>query len=214
VRSCACARATTRTCDPAHQPARRRPDVAAETARWRAAAVRREFVVETELSRRRLRFPAWPTTLLDQTYRVTAACCRFSACSGAPAPKPNLGCGALRLHSSLSGWSSEDGRNAMVSCGWALESWVDEGPLPKRRRRPQTDLPRRHQRRPGLDPHPELDCGAARVQDPLRRPRPRRNLTPTPRQPSTRTSELRQAQPPTQLVGHPREPSPWVGTPS
>ena len=53
---------------------------------------------------------------------------------------------------------------------------------------------------PAVDPNPELDGGAAGVQDPLRRPGPRhRKLTPTTGQPSTPTLELRQAQPPTQI---------------
>ena len=53
---------------------------------------------------------------------------------------------------------------------------------------------------PAVDPNAELDRGAARVQDPLRRPGPRhRKLTPTPRQPSTPALDLRQAQPPTQI---------------
>ena len=43
------------------------------------------------------------------------------------------------------------------------------------------DLPRPHQRRPAMDANPELDDGAARVQDPLRRPPPRHcKLTVTP----------------------------------
>ena len=54
----------------------------------------------------------------------------------------------------------------------ATQGDQDQGPLPQRRRRPQADLPRPHQRRPGMDPHAELDRGATGVQDPLRRPRP------------------------------------------
>ena len=51
----------------------------------------------------------------------------------------------------------------------------------------------------------QLDHRATRVQDPLRRTRPRyRKLTPTPRQPSTHTLELRPPQPPTQISGRPR----------
>ena len=58
----------------------------------------------------------------------------------------------------------------------------DQGQLPDRGRRPQARLPRAAKRRPAMDQDPELDHGAARVQDPLRRPRPRRNLIVSPRQ--------------------------------
>jgi hypothetical protein len=51
----------------------------------------------------------------------------------------------------------------------------DQRTLPQRGGRPQAHLPRRHQRRPGVDPNPELDDSAARVQDPLRRPPTRLN---------------------------------------
>jgi hypothetical protein len=61
------------------------------------------------------------------------------------------------------------------------------------------------QRRPAMDPHPGMDQGAPRVQDPVRRPAARhRNLTPTTRQPSTQSLELTPAQPPTHLIGLPR----------
>src|SRR5947209_19869212 len=42
--------------------------------------------------------------------------------------------------------------------------------LPQRGGRPKTHLPRHRQRRPSVDPNPELDDSAARVQDPLRTP--------------------------------------------
>ena len=60
-----------------------------------------------------------------------------------------------------------------------------KGAFPHRGRRPQADLSRGHQRSPGLDPDTELDRGAARVQDPLRRPATGRKLTPTIRQSTT-----------------------------
>src|SRR5207244_5203484 len=41
--------------------------------------------------------------------------------------------------------------------------------------RPQSDLPRHHQRRAGVDTNAELDDSPARVQDPLRRPPTRVN---------------------------------------
>jgi putative transposase len=44
----------------------------------------------------------------------------------------------------------------------------DQGPLPQRGRRPQAGLPCAPERRPAMDQNPELDRGAARVQDPLR----------------------------------------------
>src|SRR3954451_12180956 len=61
----------------------------------------------------------------------------------------------------------------------------DQGQLPDRRRRPQARLPRAPERRPAMDANPQLDDGATRVQDPLRRPRPRRNLTVTSSQATT-----------------------------
>ena len=68
---------------------------------------------------------------------------------------------------------------------------------------PQADLPRDPQRRPAMDPHPSLDQGATRVQDPIRRPAPRHcNLTAT-RQPSAQGLELPTGQPPTHSPGHP-----------
>ena len=54
----------------------------------------------------------------------------------------------------------------------AAQGDQDQGTLPERRRRPQADLPRDRQRRPAMDPNPELDDGAPRVQNPLRRPAP------------------------------------------
>ena len=60
----------------------------------------------------------------------------------------------------------------------ATQSDQDQGQLPQRGRRPQARLPRPAKRRPAMDTNPELDGSAARVQDPLRRPRPRyRKLT-------------------------------------
>ena len=53
----------------------------------------------------------------------------------------------------------------------ATQGDQDQGALPQRGRRPQADLPRRHQRSPGVDHDTELDRGAAGVQDPFRRPR-------------------------------------------
>jgi hypothetical protein len=64
----------------------------------------------------------------------------------------------------------------------AAQGDQDQGPLPQRGRRAQADLPRRDQRGAGVDPNAQLDRRAARVQDPLRRPRPRRKLTPNTRQ--------------------------------
>ena len=55
----------------------------------------------------------------------------------------------------------------------AAQGDQDQGQLPQRGRRPQARLPRAAERRPAMDPNAELDDGAARVQDPLRRPRPR-----------------------------------------
>ena len=52
----------------------------------------------------------------------------------------------------------------------AAQGDQDQGPLPDRGRRPQADLPRDPKRRPAMDPNPRLDEGAARVQNPLRRP--------------------------------------------
>src|ERR1019366_9402018 len=67
----------------------------------------------------------------------------------------------------------------------AAQSDQNEGPLPQRGRRQEADLPRREQRRAGLDQNQELDGSATRLQNPLRRPTTR--LTP-----------------PTQKTGHPR----------
>ena len=44
----------------------------------------------------------------------------------------------------------------------------DQGQLPQRGRRPQARLPLAAERRPAMDPNPELDDRATRVQDPLR----------------------------------------------
>jgi hypothetical protein len=66
----------------------------------------------------------------------------------------------------------------------AAQGDQDQGPLPQRGRRPQADLPRARQRRPAMDPNPELDDRAARVQNPLRRPPARHcklTITPSPR---------------------------------
>ena len=54
----------------------------------------------------------------------------------------------------------------------AAQGDQDQGPFPQRGRRPQADLPRAPQRRPAMDPNPELDDSATRVQNPLRRPAP------------------------------------------
>ena len=64
----------------------------------------------------------------------------------------------------------------------AAQGDQDEGELPERGRRPQARLPRAAERHPAMDANAELDDGAARVQDPLRRPRPRHHeLTHRPR---------------------------------
>src|ERR1019366_4103717 len=55
----------------------------------------------------------------------------------------------------------------------ATQGDQDEGQLPQRGRRPQARLPRPAERRPAMDTNPELDDSATRVQDSLRRPRPR-----------------------------------------
>ena len=52
----------------------------------------------------------------------------------------------------------------------AAQGDQDQGQLPERGRRPQARLPRPAKRRPAMDANPELDDGAARVQNPLRRP--------------------------------------------
>ena len=57
----------------------------------------------------------------------------------------------------------------------AAQSDQDERTLPQRGGRPQTHLPRDHQRRAGMDANAELDDSPARVQDPLRRPATRVN---------------------------------------
>src|SRR4051794_23484675 len=63
----------------------------------------------------------------------------------------------------------------------AAQGAQDQGPLPHRGRRPQVDLPRHHQRRPAMDAMPQLDDGAAGLQDPLRQSAARhRKLTVTP----------------------------------
>jgi putative transposase len=55
-----------------------------------------------------------------------------------------------------------------------------KGSFPDRGRRPQARLPRPAKRRPAMDKNPQLDSRAARVQDPLRRPRSQhRKLTVT-----------------------------------
>jgi hypothetical protein len=74
----------------------------------------------------------------------------------------------------------------------AAQSTQDQWTLPQRGRGPQADLPRRHERRAGVDENPQLDDSAARVQDPLRRP----------------TARLNHQLPPTQLDGHPQLVSP------
>ena len=94
----------------------------------------------------------------------------------------------------------------------AAQGNQDQGELPDRGLRPQADLPRDPQRRPAMDPHPSLDQGATRVQDPVRRPAPRqRNLTATTRQPSTQGLELTTGQSPTHLPGHPLCTAPTSG---
>src|SRR4051812_27814560 len=55
----------------------------------------------------------------------------------------------------------------------AAQGDQDQGQLPQRGRRPQARLPRAAKRRPAMDPNPQLDDRAARVQDPLQRPHPR-----------------------------------------
>jgi putative transposase len=50
----------------------------------------------------------------------------------------------------------------------AAQGDQDQGPLPQRGRGPQADLPRARQRRPAMDPNPELDDRSARVQNTLR----------------------------------------------
>ena len=70
-----------------------------------------------------------------------------------------------------------------------------KGHFPKRGRRPETDLPRDPERHPAMDPNQSLDQGAARVQDRVRRPTPRRKLTPTHRQLSTHTLDFSQHRP-------------------
>ena len=57
----------------------------------------------------------------------------------------------------------------------ATQSDQDERPLPQRGRREKADLPRGHQRRAGVDEDAELDGGAPRIQNPLRRPTTRLN---------------------------------------
>src|SRR5207248_4567110 len=51
----------------------------------------------------------------------------------------------------------------------AAKSGQDERTLPQRGGCPKTHLPRHYQRRPGVDPNPELDDRPPGVQDPLRR---------------------------------------------
>jgi putative transposase len=69
----------------------------------------------------------------------------------------------------------------------AAQSDQDQGALPQRGRRPQADLPGRHQRRAAMDQDEKLDARPAGVQNPLRRP----------------ATRLKPSNPPTQLVGHP-----------
>jgi len=57
----------------------------------------------------------------------------------------------------------------------AAESDQNEGTLPQRGGRPETDLPRHPKRRAGVDENAQLDDSPARVQDPLRRPTARLN---------------------------------------
>jgi hypothetical protein len=56
------------------------------------------------------------------------------------------------------------------------QSDQDQGQLPDRGRRPQARLPRAPERDTSMDPNPEPDRRAARVQDPLRRPPPRQRV--------------------------------------
>ena len=79
----------------------------------------------------------------------------------------------------------------------------DQGALPQRGRRPQTDLPRDPERSPAMDPNQGMDQGAARVQDQVRRPASGRNLTPTNRHPRRLPYPYNQ-DPPTHFNGRPR----------
>ena len=58
--------------------------------------------------------------------------------------------------------------NAIEALNRQLRKAIKTKGTSQRGRRPQTDLPRRDQRRPGMDPNAQLDHRAARVQDPLR----------------------------------------------
>src|SRR4029077_9767683 len=58
------------------------------------------------------------------------------------------------------------------------QSDQDQGPLPHRRRRPETDLPRDPERRAAMDPNPRVDESAAGVQNQLRSPPARPPTTP------------------------------------
>jgi hypothetical protein len=57
----------------------------------------------------------------------------------------------------------------------ATKGSQDKGALPQRGCRKEAHLPRDPERRPAMDADPRLDKGAARVQDPLRRPTTRLN---------------------------------------
>ena len=71
-------------------------------------------------------------------------------------------------------------RDILICCVDGLTgSDQDQGALPQRGRGPQARLPRAPERCAPVDPNEELDRGAARAQDPLRRPRPRHHrMTP------------------------------------
>src|SRR5207248_3202080 len=68
----------------------------------------------------------------------------------------------------------------------AAKSGQDERTLPQRGGCPKTHLPRHYQRRPGVDPNPELDDRPPGVQDPLRRTATRLTAYTVSRTPSER----------------------------
>src|SRR4051812_19973643 len=73
----------------------------------------------------------------------------------------------LPARSASSGLYDERDRGAQQA---AAQGDQDEGTLPQRGGRQETDLPRHRQRRAGVDKDAQLDDRVARVQDPLRRP--------------------------------------------
>src|SRR4051812_18830696 len=70
--------------------------------------------------------------------------------------------------------------NTIEALNRQVKDHQDPRPIPDRRRRPQADLPRHHQSAIHMAPRLQLKQRAGRLQDPLRRPHPRRNLTFTP----------------------------------